>query len=178
MEKEIIEKKMRELELKIDYHFNDISWLSKAMGSIKIEVEGQGKNSSEYANEGLATVGDTVLKSVIADKLFRVDNIRTKGGITTAKSDLENNATMHKIMLGEGLIDYSYNDLHFYKDPNIPVHEKVVSKKHDPYIEAIVGAVFYDSNYETAKRWILEWLLPLLERYQSERNINGKSYFK
>ena len=168
MEKKRIEKEMRELELKIHYHFNDISWLSKAMGSIKIEVEGQGKNGSEYANEGLATVGDTVLKSVIADKLFRVDNIRTKGGITTAKSDLENNATMHRIMLGEGFIDYSYNDLHFYKDDNIPDHEKDVCKEHDPYLEAIVGAVYYDSNYDTTKRWIVKWLLPLLEKYKQE----------
>src|SRR5574344_972059 len=105
MDKKRIEKEMRELELKIHYHFNDISWLAKAMGSIKIEIAGQGKNGSEYSNEGLATVGDTMLKSVIADKVFRVDNIRTKGGITTAISDLENNATMHKIMLGEGLIE-------------------------------------------------------------------------
>ena len=165
MDKKRIEKEMRELELKLHYHFQNISWLAKAMGSIKIEVAGQGKNGSEYANEGLATVGDTVLKSIIADKLFRVDNIRTKGGITAAKSDLENNSTMHKMMLSEGLIDYSYNDLHFYKDSNIPNHEQVVCKGHDPYVEAIVGAVFYDSNYDTTKRWILKWLLPLLEKY-------------
>ena len=62
MDKKRIEKEMRELELKINYHFNDISWLAKAMGSIKIEVSGQGKNGSEYSNEGLATVGDTMLK--------------------------------------------------------------------------------------------------------------------
>ena len=165
MDKKRIEKEMRELELKLHYHFQNISWLAKAMGSIKIEIIGQGKNGSEYANEGLATVGDTMLKSVIADKLFRVDNIRTKGGITAAKSDLENNSTMHKMMLSEGLIDYSYNDLHFYKDSNIPDHEQVVCKGHDPYVEAIVGAVFYDSNYDTTKRWILKWLLPLLEKY-------------
>jgi len=91
--------------------------------SLQLYKSSSGKNGSEYANEGLATVGDTVLKSVIADKLYRTDNIRTKGGITVAKSDLENNTTMHKIMLGEGLIDYSYNDLHFYKDANIPDHE-------------------------------------------------------
>ncbi len=116
------------------------------------------KNSSEYSNERLATVGDTILKSVIADHLYR-----TKGEITTAKSDLENNSTMHKLMLGERLIAYSYNDLHFYKDPNILDHEKVSCKEHDPYVEAIVGAVYYDSNYDT---WILKWLLPLLERYK------------
>lgn len=165
MEKKRIEKEMRELELKLHYHFNDISWLAKAMGSIKIEVAGRGKNGSEYSNEGLATVGDTILKSVIADKLYR-DGIRTKGEITVKKSDLENNSAMHRMMLSEGLIDYSYNELHFYKDPQIPDHEKVVCKEHDPYVEAIVGAVFYDSNYDTTRRWILKWLLPLLEKYK------------
>ncbi len=107
-----------------------------------------------------------MLKSIIADKLFRTDGIRTKGGITAAKSDLENNSTTHKMMLSEGLINYSYNDLHFYKDVNIPDHEKVVCKEHDPYVEAIVGAVYYDSNYDTTRRWILKWLLPLLEKYK------------
>ena len=165
MEKKRIEKEMRELELKLHYHFNDISWLAKAMGSIKIEVTGRGKNGSEYSNEGLATVGDTILKSVIADRLYR-DGIRTKGEITVKKSDLENNSAMHRMMLSEGLIDYSYNELHFYKDPQIPDHEKVVCKEHDPYVEAIVGAVYYDSNYDTTRRWILKWLLPLLEKYK------------
>ena len=89
MDKKRIEKEMRELELKIHYRFNDISWLAEAMGSIKIEVPGQGKNGSEYSNEGLATVGDAMLKSVIVDYLYRIKSIRTKGGITTAKSDLE-----------------------------------------------------------------------------------------
>jgi len=165
MEKRRIEKEMRELELKLHYHFNDISWLAKAMGSIKIEVVGRGKNGSEYSNEGLATVGDTILKSVIADKLYR-DGIRTKGEITVKKSDLENNSAIHRMMLSEGLIDYSYNELHFYKDPQIPEHEKVVCKEHDPYVEAIVGAVYYDSNYDTTRRWILKWLLPSLEKYK------------
>lgn len=173
MDKKRIESEMRELEMKIHYHFNDISWLAKAMGSIKIEVPGHGKNGSEYSNEGLATVGDTILKSVIADKFYR-EGITTKGEITSRKSDIENNSTMHKIMIGEGLINYSYNNLHFYKDPNIPDHEKVVCKKHDPYVEAIVGAVYYDSgNYDTTKRWILKWLWPLLEQYKST-NSNSK----
>ena len=164
MEKKRIEKEMRELELQLHYHFNNISWLAKAMGSIKIEIPGQGKNASEYSNEGLATIGDTILKSIIADKLYR-DGVRTKGEITARKSGIENNAVMHRLMLEEGLIDYSYNDLHFYKDPNIPEHERVVCKEHDPYIEAIVGAVYYDSNYETTKRWVLKWLLPFLNQY-------------
>ena len=58
-------------------------------------------------------MGDTILKFVIVDHLYRTKNIRTKGEITTAKSGLENNLTMHKMMLGEYLIAYSYNILHF-----------------------------------------------------------------
>lgn len=164
MDKALIYRKMRELERKIRYHFNDIAWLSKAMRSKKIEVDGEGKNHNEYTNEGLATVGDTILKSVIADYLYR-KGVTTKGEITCQKSVLENNEVMHRIIIECGLIGYAYNDKHFQSDSNIPDHEKVVNKGHDPYIEAIVGAVFYDSNYDTTKRWILKWLLPLLKRF-------------
>ena len=59
----------------------------------------------------------------------------------------------------------------FQSDAGVPDHEKAVNKGHDPYIEAIVGAVFYDSNYDTTKRWILKWLLPLLIS-ESECGIN------
>ena len=164
MQKTRIDAEMRELELKIHYHFNDINWLSKAVKSVLIDLPGEGKNHKEYSNEGLTTVGDTILKSVIADKLYR-EGLKTKGKITAKKSDIENNASMHKMMIEEGLIDYSYNELHFYKDSNIPDHEKVVCKEHNPYVEAIIGAVFYDSNYDTTKRWILKWLLPTLNKY-------------
>lgn len=36
-------------------------------------------------------------------------------------------------------------------------------KEHDPYVEAIVGAVYYDSNYDTTRRWILRYLHILLQ---------------
>ena len=85
MDKVVVYQKMRELEVKIHYHFNDIAWLSKAMRSEKIEVFGEGKIHSEYTYDGLASIGDTVLKSVIADYLYR-KGITTKGEITQIKS--------------------------------------------------------------------------------------------
>ena len=74
---------------------------------------------------------------------------------------------MHNIMLKCGLIGYAYNAKYFQSDTAVPDHEKVLNKGHDPYIEAIVGAVFYDSNYDTTKRWILKWLLPLLLQFSN-----------
>lgn len=163
MDSRRIDREMRQFELIIHYHFNQISWLAKAMKSILIRIGGEGENHKEYSNEGLATVGDTLLKSMISDRLYR-SGIQAKGAITEAKKDIENNDTMHKLMIGEDWIRYSYNDLHFTMD-NPPQHERVVSKKHDPYVEAIVGAIYYDSNYDTTKRWVNNFLIPLLEKY-------------
>lgn len=146
MKYERIEKEMHKLEEKINYVFNNISWLSKAMGAIKNEVPNQGKNASEYANEALATVGDALLKFVLTDCIYSKNENITKGEITRTKINLEKNAIMHELMLKENWIAYSYNDLYFYKDENIPDNEKVVCKKHDPYVEAIIAAIYYDSD--------------------------------
>lgn len=174
-ENRIIEK-MRELESVIEYRFKKLKWLSTAMQAIKIEEPEKTKKSGkrkhrEYINEGLATVGDTVLKSVIADYLFRTKNIKTKGLITEEKRKLENNDVLYDVRDRYHLIDYAYNDKYFHSDPDMRGHEKVVHKKHDPYIEAIVGAIFYDSGYNTAKDWITKWLLPKLE--QSSKKLNS-----
>ena len=165
--KELIEKNMLELEEKIGYQFKDISLLARAMGTIKIEKTDQGKNNKEYANSLLATVGDAILKAVLADILYRLHEIQTKGQLTARKSELEKSIVLHKIMNGEKqLIDYAFNEKHFYKDTEIPDNEKVVNNKHDQYIEAIVAAIYYDSNYDTVKEWISKWLFPLLNKYK------------
>ncbi len=169
MNEERIIKEMKKLETKIDHKFNNISLLAKAMKSEKIDVPNSGKNHREYSNEALATVGDAILKAVIADRLFRDFPDITKGELTVAKKALENNKTLHKIDCDEGIIDYAYNEKHFYNDPNVPEQEKVVSKGHDAYIEAIVGVIYYDSNFEVTKQWINDYLYPLLVKYKVEQ---------
>lgn len=76
----LVGKKTRQVieECKAELKANGVApeTVENAMGSIKIEVPGQGKNGSEYSNEGLATVGDTMLKSVIADHLYRMSKRR------------------------------------------------------------------------------------------------------
>lgn len=172
--KELIEKNMLELEEKIKYPFKDISLLARAMGAIKIEIPDQGKNNKEYANSGLATLGDAILKAVLTDILYRSYGIQTKGQLTAKKSELEKGIVLHNIMNGEKLIDYAFNEKHFYKDTEIPGNEKVVNNKHDQYIEAIVAAIYYDSNYDRVKKWISEWLFPLLNKYKETNKTNNK----
>ena len=178
--KELIKENMLELEEKIDYHFKDISLLARAMGAIKIEISDQGKNNKEYANSGLATLGDAILKAVLTDILYRSYGIQTKGQLTTKKSELENSIVLHNIMGREKLIDYAFNRKLFYKDKGIPDNEKVVNNNHDQYIEAIVAAIYYDSNYDKVKEWISKWLFPLLVKYKETNNKQfiKKDFFK
>lgn len=77
-----------------------------------------------------------------------------KGKITQEKELIEKE-TMHILMLKEGWINYSYNDLHFTMD-NPPQHEKAVINKRDSYVEAIVVAIFRDSNYDIVRDWTIK----------------------
>ena len=87
--------------------------------------------------------------------------------MTEQKALLENNKIFHRIMTEEKLILYSYHDKHFNMD-NPPDHEKVVSKKHDPYIEAIAAAIYMDGGWDAVTTWFKEWLLPRFVRYQND----------
>ena len=154
-----IESKMEELSKKIEYEFKDISLLKKAMDSTKIQEK------KEHSNQCLATVGDAVLKLLISDYLFYIDKISTKGELTEKKKELENNKVLYKIVTNEEIINFAFNDKHFYSKEN-PQHEKVASSKHDSYIEAIIGAIFYDGGFEKTKIWFENWLYPILEKYK------------
>lgn len=165
MDKKRIEMEMKELEIILNYRFDNINLLSNAMCSSKINIQ----YPKEYFNEGLATVGDAILKLVLAVNLY--DNgITSKGQITIEKSKLENNRTLYDIAKDLQIINYAYNENYFYKD-NPPDHEKVSNSLHSPYIEAIICAIYYDSNFETCKKWILTWLLPLLK----DNKCDGKN---
>ncbi|MCH5179834.1 MAG: hypothetical protein J1F32_01290 [Erysipelotrichales bacterium] len=153
-----IKKEMKELEIKLKYVFKDIRYLITSMSSIK--------KDSQYENGGLATVGDAILKAVIATNLYQ-EGFTTKSQITEKKAELENNKTLHSVVMNEGIINYAYNEYHFHKDSNVPDHEKVACGNHDPYIEAIIGAIYFDSNFDKTKKWINEWLIPLLKKYKA-----------
>ena len=169
MDQSRIEKEMHELETKLGHTFKDISLLSNAMKSQKLEkLPDDGDNQKEYSNEALAFLGDTIIKFLIANQLYENENGNNnrKGPMTIKKSELESNCIFHKIMTEEDLISYSYHDKHFHMD-NPPDHEKVVTKQHDPYIEAIAAAIYKDGDWEAVTTWFENWLLPRLEKYKA-----------
>ena len=168
MDKLRIEAKMHELEEKLEYKFNDISLLAEAMKSQKLEkLPTDGKNQKEYSNEALAFLGDTIIKFLIANSLYGDEKNKRKGKMSSEKAELESNCVFHAIMENEKLLLYSYNDTHFHMD-NPPKHKKVVTKKHDPYIEAIAASIFMDGGWESVTSWFENWLFPRLKEHNKK----------
>ena len=156
MTEQTIIAKMHELEQKIEYRFNDIPLLAAAMNATK--------DQKEYANNVMATVGDCILKAILSTHLYETNPNITKGKLTDKKQDLEKNATLAKIMELENLRQFTYNDKHFYSKSH-PTNEQVRHTGHDPYIEALVFAIYQDSDYTTTQEWVIRWLYPRLEKH-------------
>ena len=152
-----INQEMHELEKLLKYKFKKISLLAEAMNSKRVDNPAKSK---EYENERLAIVGDAVLDTVIADMLYLdKNNNKYKETITNNRKSLVKNKVLSAICKAKGFLNYAYNEYHFAKDKNIPKHELVSSKGHDAYVEAIIGAIYYDASYKAAKKWIEDHLL-------------------
>lgn len=183
MTEEKIISEMHNLENLIQVKFNDIKYLADAMNATKCNDANRSKNNDEHKNHAIATVGDAVLKTINADFLFRQG--KNRGDITTIKSIFEKNKTLYNIANSFEIINFAYNDKYFYKD-DPPKEYKVSNSKHNQYIEAIIGAIFYDKGFECAKNWVINWLYPKIN--ESENSIketlenlvklhDGKNYF-
>lgn len=166
MDEKRINTEMKRLEKILDKEFNNIEWLKKAMDSSIID--NPNKKNNDHKNEGLATVGDAVLKTVLADYLY-TNRDTTDYGITEEKSKYENNDVLRKVVVNYRINKYAYNEKHFNKDKFIPEHEKVVDNKHDVYLEAIIGAMYFDCGYDKTKEWINNWLLPKLKEASKKK---------
>ena len=153
----IIDDKMHELEKNLGYAFRDIRNLANAMCGKRLSSSATGPNNKDYYNNSLALVGDCILKSILAEELFRRG--LCKGDITEFKKGLEGNETLLRLSDGLELKKYVFNENGFL--PHIkPGKEPPPYSNHNQYLEAIIGSVFFDSDYETCRSWVLNRFYP------------------
>lgn len=160
MESRRINDRMKELATRICYEPGNLDHLKKAM--CVDPLNNGNRSNKEYVNGALATLGDTVLKTVIADRLYHEGKDREE--ITEEKILLENNKTLHRVKTELGIFHYAYNSNYFYDDS--PEENRIPNSSHDMYIEAIVGAIYLDRGFKYCKDWIDSFLLPLMEKHK------------
>lgn len=100
-------------------------------------------------HDGLGTLGDAVLKSIISEKLFRQNPAITKGELTDAKRELENNPELQAIGLRldiEKLLLHRNNELKG-------------KKKLATAIEAVVAAIYLSNGLDDTVKFVEQFIL-------------------
>ena len=106
-------------------------------------------NDKILDHDGLATLGDAVLKTIIAENLFRKDPSISSGSLTIVKRDLENNPELQSI--GQALqIKYLLFSCNNETDGN---------KKLATAIEAIIGAIYLSNGLQDTKNFVDKYIL-------------------
>ena len=153
MEEKVINDKMIELAKMIDYDVKNMKYLKQAMHCQIIHKLKDGKNRKNYTNDSLATLGDAVLKLILTEYLF--DKGYDKAEITKEKEKIENGSTLFDLCNKSKIIEYAYNDTSFFD--NAPQNNLVAHPEHDPYIEAIIAAIYKDKGLKYCRSWVIEF---------------------
>jgi ribonuclease-3 len=141
------------LEERINYHFENKDLLQRAL----LHRSRANEERQKQDQDGLGTLGDAVLKTILCDLLMR-SGYETKGEITIKKSTIENRPFLaelgrgfglqNEILVGTGAEKQRQNE-----EPNVIAET----------LEAIIGAMYLDGGYESAKKAVSGWYEPYRE---------------
>ncbi|MDO4296364.1 MAG: ribonuclease III [bacterium] len=149
-------EKLKELEEKIGYHFQDKTMLRHAMVHSSFANEHRlGKTSS---NERLEFLGDAVLEVVTSEFLFHKYPDMPEGDMTKLRASTVCEPTLAYcaavIPLGEYLLLGKGEDATGGRE-----RDSVVSDA----FEALIGAIYLDGGFANAKEFIIRFVLDDLE---------------
>jgi ribonuclease III len=128
---------LSQLETQINYHFSDKSLLRKALIH---------RSFSSDSNERLEFLGDSVLSGVIATHLYQNYPHFNEGQLSRLRASLVNGMALSKIAQSIDLGSY----LVLGKGEDKAQGREKVSVLEDA-LEALIGAVFLDSNWDKAE---------------------------
>jgi len=129
--------------------------LIEAFDFQKIHSPGDGAHRDNYANSATATVGDAVLKLVLAEYYY--EQSKDKGRITIKKANEEKDEVLAMVSKTYGFTKLYYDETGSHPDNDqLPSGEKAISTQ----FEATVYAIYKDIGPEGVKEWIISWYIP------------------
>lgn len=152
---------MREIALNklyrtIGYHFRNVELLEQSMTHRSYEHRPH--------NERLEFLGDSILGFIIASELYQRFPTCTEGELTRLRASLVKGETLAKIGLSMGLgevMNLGIGELNtggFRRKSTI-----------EDALEALIGAIYLDSDFSTTRNLVLTWYESLLQTV----NINN-----
>ena len=144
------------LEEKINYKFKNIELLENALTHKTFAFEA--KTPVEY-NERLELLGDSILGFIVAEQLYKSNKYFSEGELTRRRSQLVNNSFLAE----------KANELGLGKFLMLGRGETMQKGSENPTnlanaLEALIGAVYLDSDLDTVRIFILTNLFE--EKYQ------------
>lgn len=141
-------KNLLDLEHKLNYYFNDRNLLKTAL--IHRSFGNENKNFKTTSNERLELLGDAVLDLIVAEYLYRKNKSATEGTLAKTKAMVVSEPVLAKISRKLGIGSYLF----------LSKGEEMTGGRHRDSIladsfEAILGAIYMDSNLEEARNFAL-----------------------
>ncbi len=144
-----------ELQELLDYRFEDVKLLERAMTHASIRSE------ERPANERLEFLGDAVVGLIVSLHLFETWPDLTEGEMTIIKSSVVSRATMARVGRAMGLPRF------LRVDEGLQQRERYPGSMVANVYEAAVGAIFLDGGLGAARRFVLRTLGPEVARARS-----------
>lgn len=154
-----MDKKLMELEEKTGYHFNNRELLGRAMTHSSYANECH--KSKLECNERLEFLGDAVLEIVSSDFLFHKFPDMPEGDLTKTRASMVCEPTLaycaEELSLGKYLLLGKGEEATGGRNRNSVVSDAM---------EALIGAIYLDGGFASAKEFIHKFILNDLEDKQ------------
>ena len=151
---------MHPLEKQIGYRFSEPALLTEALTHPSLGHERQRKH---FDNQRLEFLGDAVLQLVITEHLFARYHEAGEGRLTTRRSRLVSREALKahaaRLQLGQHLLMGRGEEASGGRQRDSTLGDA---------FEALLGAIYLDSDLETVRRFILEEMRDDLERIEEE----------
>lgn len=97
-------------------------------------------------NERLEFIGDAVVDLVIADDLYRIFPLDNEGSLSRKRASLVNEESLYKLSCKLQLENF------LLVEDSLRTNRRLLAGA----LEAVIGAIFLDSGFEVAQKWIRE----------------------
>lgn len=145
-------RKIEDIQRKIDYRFNNISLLNMAMTHSSYANDHKMKKTN--SNERLEFLGDAVLELLSSEFLFDSYPDKTEGELTKIRASLVSENPLASVARTIGLNEY----LLLGKGEETTGGRARASITSDA-VEALIGAIYLDGGMEPARKFVTKFIM-------------------